>query len=126
MIGYPPLALWLGLDARDTGIFLGGSIHDVAQVVGAGLAVSTGVAGLATIVKIYRVFLLLPVVLLIGVYLRGQSEGETAQAKVPVPYFAFAFLALAALNSADNRLERPAGGASPAAGKDYWGRLTTL
>ena len=99
MIGYPPLALWLGLDARDTGIFLGGSIHDVAQVVGAGLAVSTGVAGLATIVKIYRVFLLLPVVLLIGVYLRGQSEGETAQAKVPVPYFAFAFLALAALNS---------------------------
>ena len=99
MIGYPPLALWFGLDARDTGIFLGGSIHDVAQVVGAGMAVSAGVAGLATIVKIYRVFLLLPVVLLIGAFLRGQNNDEAAHAKVPVPYFAFAFLTLATLNS---------------------------
>ena len=99
MISYPPLALWLGLDARDTGIFLGGSIHDVAQVVGAGMAVSAGVAGLATIVKIYRVFLLLPVVLMIDAFLRGQNNADPAHAKVPVPYFAFAFLVLATLNS---------------------------
>jgi uncharacterized integral membrane protein (TIGR00698 family) len=99
MIAYPPLAVWLHFDAQQTGIFLGGSIHDVAQVVGAGLAVSASVAGLATIVKIYRVFLLLPVVLLIGVYLRGHEAGEGPKAKVPVPYFAFAFLALAGLNS---------------------------
>ena len=99
MIAYPPLAESLGFDAQQTGIFLGGSIHDVAQVVGAGMAVSTTVAGLATIVKIYRVFLLLPVVLLIGGFLRGQTAGEGPQARVPVPYFAFAFLALAGINS---------------------------
>lgn len=99
MIAYPPLALWLGLDGRETGIFLGGSIHDVAQVVGAGMAVSTGVAGLATIVKIYRVFLLLPVVMLIGGFLRQQTTSPSLKPKVPVPYFAFAFLVLAALNS---------------------------
>lgn len=99
MIAYPPLAAWLHFDAQQTGIFLGGSIHDVAQVVGAGMAVSVTVAGLATIVKIYRVFLLLPVVLLIGSYLRGQAQGDGPQARVPVPYFAFAFLGLAALNS---------------------------
>ena len=99
MMAYPPLALWLGLDARETGIFLGGSIHDVAQVVGAGMAVSTAVAGLATIVKIYRVFLLLPVVLLIGGFLRHQNTSQSLKPKVPVPYFAFAFLVLAVLNS---------------------------
>lgn len=99
MMAYPPLAFWLGLDARETGIFLGGSIHDVAQVVGAGMAVSTGVAGLATIVKIYRVFLLLPFVMLIGSFLRHQNTSQSLQPKVSVPYFAFAFLVLAALNS---------------------------
>ncbi len=99
MMAYPPLALGLGLDARETSIFLGGSIHDVAQVVGAGMAVSTGVAGLATIVKIYRVFLLLPVVMLIGGFLRHQQPSQSLKPQVPVPYFAFAFLVLAVLNS---------------------------
>jgi uncharacterized integral membrane protein (TIGR00698 family) len=99
MIAYPPLAVWLGLDGQATGIFLGGSIHDVAQVVGAGISVSATVAGIATIVKIYRVFLLLPVVVLIGVYLRNHNETSQSKVSVPVPYFAFAFLLLAGLNS---------------------------
>ena len=99
MIAYPPLAILLGLTEREVGVFLGGSIHDVAQVVGAGISVSVAVASLATIVKIYRVFLLLPVVLLIGTYLRRGESRQGGQARVPVPYFAFAFLGLAALHS---------------------------
>ena len=101
MISYPLVAGWLHFDERITGIFLGASIHDVAQVVGAGLSVSETAAGTATIVKIFRVFLLLPVVLAIGLYLR-RSQGtdhDAIKAKVPVPLFAFAFLALAGFNS---------------------------
>lgn len=101
MIGYPLVAGWLHFDERLTGIFLGASIHDVAQVVGAGLSVSEATAGTATIVKIFRVFLLLPVVLAIGLFLRRDkgNDGGAIKAKVPVPLFAFAFLALAGLNS---------------------------
>jgi uncharacterized membrane protein YadS len=74
---------------------LGGTIHDVAQVVGAGYSVSEAVGNSAVIVKLFRVFLLLPVVLGIGFWFaRG-----AASAKVPVPVFAFGFLALCIVNS---------------------------
>jgi Predicted membrane protein len=99
MLVYPPLCILLGFDARTTGVMLGGSIHDVAQVVGAGYAVSVSVGNTAVIVKLFRVFLLLPVVLGVGWYFTriGQKHG---QARVPVPVFGIVFLALCALNSA--------------------------
>lgn len=99
MLVYPPLCILLGFDARTTGVMLGGSIHDVAQVVGAGYAVSVSVGNTAVIVKLFRVFLLLPVVLGVGWYFTriGQKHG---QAWVPVPVFGIVFLALCALNSA--------------------------
>jgi uncharacterized integral membrane protein (TIGR00698 family) len=98
MLAYPPLCLWLGYDDRLTGVMLGATIHDMAQVVGAGYAVSEGVGNTAVIVKLFRVFLLLPVVVLIGWwFLRQGSEAGTA--KVPLPVFAFVFLGLCVLNS---------------------------
>lgn len=97
MVLYPPLCLWLGLTPLETGILLGATIHDMAQVVGAGYAVSEPVGNAAVIVKLFRVFLLLPVVLMIGWWFtRAGGEGK---AKVPVPVFALVFLALAAVNS---------------------------
>jgi len=98
MLAYPPLCLWLGYDARTTGIMLGATIHDMAQVVGAGYAVSEPVGNTAVIVKLFRVFLLLPMVLAIGWWFLRQGE-STGEAKVPVPVFALVFLALCALNS---------------------------
>jgi len=99
MLFYPPLCILLGFDAQTTGVMLGGTIHDVAQVVGAGYAVSVPVGNTAVIVKLFRVFLLLPVVLGVGWYFTriGQKHGE---ARVPVPVFAIVFLVLCALNSA--------------------------
>jgi uncharacterized integral membrane protein (TIGR00698 family) len=98
MLVYPPLCILLGFDAQTTGVMLGGTIHDVAQVVGAGYAVSVTVGNTAVIVKLFRVFLLLPVVLGIGWYFTriGQQHGK---ARVPVPVFGIVFLALCALNS---------------------------
>ena len=98
MLFYPPLCLLLGFDQQTVGVMLGGTIHDVAQVVGAGYAVSTDAGNTAVIVKLFRVFLLLPVVLAVGWQFTrmGQKHGE---ARVPVPVFAIVFLILCALNS---------------------------
>ena len=98
MVLYPPLCVALGFDPQTTGVMLGATIHDVAQVAGAGYAVSDAVGNAALIVKLFRVFLLLPVVLVIGWWFIRQ--GATARAaRVPVPVFAFVFLALCIVNS---------------------------
>ncbi len=99
MIIYPPLCILLGFDSQTTGVMLGATIHDVAQVVGAGYAVSVPVGNTAVIVKLFRVFLLLPVVLGVGWHFTrmGAKHGE---AQVPLPVFAVVFLVLCALNSA--------------------------
>lgn len=99
MVIFPPLCILLDFDAQTTGVMLGGTIHDVAQVVGAGYAVSEPVGNTAVIVKLFRVFLLLPVVLGIGWYFTRQGV-KHGQARVPVPVFAIVFLALCLLNSA--------------------------
>jgi uncharacterized integral membrane protein (TIGR00698 family) len=99
MLIFPPLCIVLGFDPQTTGVMLGGTIHDVAQVVGAGYATSVTVGNTAVIVKLFRVFLLLPVVLGVGWHFTrmGLKHGE---ARVPVPVFAIVFLVLCALNSA--------------------------
>jgi len=99
MVVYPPLCILLGFDPQATGVMLGATIHDVAQVVGAGYATSATVGNTAVIVKLFRVFLLLPVVLGVGWHFTrmGMKHGE---ARVPVPVFGIVFLVLCALNSA--------------------------
>jgi uncharacterized integral membrane protein (TIGR00698 family) len=99
MLIYPPICIAFGFDARVTGVMLGGTIHDVAQVVGAGYAVSDAVGNTAVIVKLFRVFLLLPVVLSIGWYFTRMGMRHGA-AQVPVPVFAVVFLMLCLVNSA--------------------------
>ncbi|HEV7326280.1 MAG TPA: putative sulfate exporter family transporter [Bosea sp. (in: a-proteobacteria)] len=98
MLAYPLLCAWLGLSQQQTGVMLGATIHDVAQVVGAGQAVSDEAANAAVIVKLFRVFLLLPCVLIVGWWLtrHGETHGD---AKVPVPVFAFVFLVMCVVNS---------------------------
>jgi uncharacterized integral membrane protein (TIGR00698 family) len=98
MVAYPPLCILLGLDAQATGVMLGATIHDMAQVVGAGYAVSEPVGNTAVMVKLFRVFLLLPVVVAIGFWF-VRHRGEAGRAKVPVPVFALVFLALCLVNS---------------------------
>ena len=95
MIIYAPAGQMLGMDERAIGILLGGSIHDVAQVVGAGFAVSDSAGATAVIVKLFRVLLLLPFILVIGF-----AFTRSTTAKAPAPVFAFAFLALCLVNSA--------------------------
>jgi uncharacterized integral membrane protein (TIGR00698 family) len=98
MVLYPLICTALGFDEQSTGIMLGATIHDVAQVVGAGYAVSEPVGNSAVIVKLFRVFLLLPVVLAIGWFFAHRAVAADA-AKIPFPMFALAFVLLCVANS---------------------------
>jgi len=103
MVLYPALVAHLHLDPLQTGRFLGGSIHDVAQVVAAGYASSPLAGDSATIVKLMRVAMLLPVVLIITVAAaRGTEKNPLTQKKVALlPGFLIGFVVLAALNGFD-------------------------
>jgi uncharacterized integral membrane protein (TIGR00698 family) len=98
MILYPALCAWLGFDDRLTGIMLGATIHDVAQVAGAGYAVSDAVGNAAVVVKLFRVLLLVPVVVALGWWF-AQRKAPLDAVKASVPVFALVFLALCILNS---------------------------
>jgi len=91
---------WLHFDTQALGIYIGGTIHEVAQVVGAASNIDPATTEVATIVKMTRVALLVPVLLAVGLWLRhaGRQEGGKA-GKLPVPWFALGFLALAIVNS---------------------------
>lgn len=101
MIAYPIVTQTFDLDARATGIFLGGTIHDVAQVVGAGFSVSTETGETATVVKLIRVTMLAPVVLVFALAIRAAGAEQPGQTKRPplIPGFVLPFIGLAALNS---------------------------
>lgn len=98
MVLYPMLAHALGFDARAAGIFLGGTIHDVAQVVGAGYSMSHETGDIATMVKLLRVAMLLPVVFLVSLSMR--AKGDDATTRTPLlPGFAVGFAVLMLVNS---------------------------
>lgn len=98
MVSYPMIAEALNLDAREAGIFIGATIHDVAQVVGAGYAVSPETGDTATLVKLIRVAFLLPVIIVAGQVTRRQAKAE-AQRPPFLPGFVAAFIALVVLNA---------------------------
>jgi len=97
MLFYPALTGWLGFDTTTAGLFIGMTIHDVAQVVGDGYKLSPADGDAATVTKLMRVALLMPLLLCVALVLRGRS---TAGSGAPLlPWFAVAFAALMVLNS---------------------------
>lgn len=99
MIIYPLIVSVWGLSDTEAGIFLGGTIHDVAQVVGAGYMISEGAGDVATFVKLLRVAMLVPAVMVfMFIYRKNRAEGSSG--KVPMlPGFLVAFMVIVLLNS---------------------------
>jgi uncharacterized integral membrane protein (TIGR00698 family) len=99
MVIYPLISHSLGFTDRDAGIFLGATIHDVAQVIGAGYSVSQQSGDTATIVKLLRVAMLLPVILVLSILFRRHHVAGEGKKPPLLPWFAVAFGAFVALNS---------------------------
>lgn len=98
MIVYPLIVPLFHLSPVQAGLFLGGTIHDVAQVVGAGFSVSEEAGTVATVAKLLRVALLLPATFLLAVAFTARNRAE--RRVVPaLPGFLLGFAALVALNS---------------------------
>lgn len=100
MIVYPLFAHALNLDEQSVGVFLGGTIHDVAQVVGAGFSVSETTGDTATLVKLIRVSMLAPIVLVFALLFRGVNDDVSAEKAPLIPGFVIVFFVFVALNSA--------------------------
>ena len=103
MVLYPMLTDWLGLSPLQAGAFIGGTIHDVAQVVGAGYSISHEAGDVATLVKLVRVAMLLPVIALAAWLARRHAlnqKGTDTSVRPPLlPWFAVAFAVLVAIHS---------------------------
>ena len=110
MVIYPLIARALNLPPELAGLFLGGTIHDVAQVVGAGYMIDHPTGDYATIVKLFRVSMLAVVVVVVSAMFKTEREkaereiaasgGHAAANKQAlVPWFLWVFVALVAINS---------------------------
>ncbi len=98
MVAYPVLVTYLEYDNVTAGVFLGATIHDVAQVVGAGYIISDQSGEISTLVKLIRVACLVPVVIVISL-ITHRSRSESPDRRPLLPWFLVAFVALVIVNS---------------------------
>lgn len=95
----------LEMTPQEVGIYAGATLHEVAHAVGAGNAMGPDVANVAIIVKMIRVMLLVPVLLVLGWWVARRAarsaEGGASKGKVAIPWFAVGFLAVIGFNSFD-------------------------
>ncbi len=109
MVAYPMVVHWLDLDPMNAGFFLGGTIHDVAQVVGAGYSMGQQTGDAATLVKLMRVAMLVPVIAF-AAWMTHSQYTQSSQASIDtgtakpqrpplLPGFAVVFVLLVVINS---------------------------
>lgn len=100
IFGLPMVASLLGLSPEISGMWAGGSIHEIAQVVAAGGVIGGGALTLAVVVKLARVLMLAPVAAVLSVRQRRSGQVEAGQKRPPiVPLFILGFLAMVLLRS---------------------------
>lgn len=97
---------FLHMSPRTFGIYVGGTIHEVAQVVAVPASLpnsNQNMADAAVIVKMTRVIMIAPMLIVLGFYLawsaKKQKEGLTAKTKLVIPWFAVYFIMVAGFNS---------------------------
>lgn len=94
---------WLDLTPQEMGIYTGSTLHEVAHAVGAGNAMGPEISNVAIIVKMIRVMMLVPVLLILGFWVARRNaksaDASGEKGKVNVPWFAVGFLVVIGFNS---------------------------
>lgn len=104
MFGFP-IAYKMGilhLDIKEIGFFMGGTLHEVAHAVAAGSAVGGVAAKITVIIKMLRVLMLVPFLIMIGLgssFFTGSKEKNKGRIRDNIPYFAIWFLVVVGLGS---------------------------
>jgi len=96
---YPLIFHWSGIDPHSFGIYVGATVHEVAQVVAVGHSIGGGAEETAVIVKLLRVLLLAPVLLLLSLWWRRSTDKAAGRTRLTIPWFAFGFVAVVIVNS---------------------------
>lgn len=107
---YPLLYRWnlgwqvLGATPEAFGVYIGSTVHEVAQVVAAGKSIGQEAANAAVIAKMVRVMMLAPFLVILSAVLarakaQGGNGGHDKAAKLAIPWFAFIFIGVVAFNS---------------------------
>lgn len=98
MFLYPMLYLYLNgyISSHQFGIYIGSSVHEVAQVYAAGSNINGTVADTAVISKMIRVMMLAPFLLALSYFLQKEQSGNR---KINIPWFAVLFIGVAIFNS---------------------------
>lgn len=108
MFLYPVVFQWLGAALPESayGLWVGSSVHEVAQVVAAGSAAGPAAADMAVVAKMVRVMMLAPFLLLLSAWMarrdaqgHGDGSGDGVAARITIPWFALGFVAVAGIHS---------------------------
>ncbi|MBD3839887.1 MAG: YeiH family putative sulfate export transporter [Epsilonproteobacteria bacterium] len=107
MFAYPVMYTFgvLDMTQREFGIYVGATIHEVAQVVAVGgiNGSESEMAKSAVIVKMTRVIMIAPMLIVLGIYLsfmaKREGNGVAGAIKIVIPWFAVYFIGVAGLNS---------------------------
>lgn len=99
MLGYPLMPNLLQLDPSTFGLWCGASIHEVAQVVAASFQIGVTSGEVATIAKLSRVLLLIPVIAVLAYQNARSSAVGGARSVLPIPWFILLFVLMAFCNS---------------------------
>lgn len=102
MVLYPFICSWLNFNHVDSGLLLGGTIHDVAQVVGAGAMIGPDALEIASMTKMLRVAMLIPMLIIFMFVFASKAHRSEEEKSMPwyknIPLFLIGFIILAALN----------------------------
>lgn len=98
MFSYPLIFQFSGMSEQAFGIYIGSTVHEVAQAVAAGEAVGGEALQNAVVVKLIRVMMLAPFILILSAYLTRDSA-STSAGKIAIPWFVFGFIAASGINS---------------------------
>jgi len=90
---------YINLDENSIGVYLGATLHEVANVVAAGNTLGEDISNDAVIVKMIRVMMLAPFLIFLGLFLANKTKKKNKRLRISIPWFALCFIAVAGFNS---------------------------